>query len=1025
MKLVFRIILPLILISQSVIIPQTNDPQIIPTGYISDQTVTPNGIVFTDEHQSIMYVAVNGSTRQLFSSPGCGRYYSVNKGGDKIGFKYINPDNGLQTPSLYDIKNKSVLSLDEGTQNAGQVSFSDDGTIAYTFENKLVLLKDNIKRTIDLGTYSNRAPISPDGNFVVYKDTNDQLWLLDLRTQQKWVITDSKDGYANAIWSPDSKFIAFTNNGIKIYTCDLSENKTYYIGEGESPQWSNDSREITFFKKEIDFQKSSLINSDIYIAGSRGEFLNNLTNTPDVFEMDPKFSGESNTIIYNTYDKREIKSLNLNLSKTKIPSTGNILFKTDTPLQINYLLNKGNSPQADTSHLPDWVYISQVYDTRQDWNQGRECCGATSCMEIIASYGILAPSPIYTYGHTSYFGKYISDPYTFNGYTFNGYTVSGSTGWQSGGHGYLWNGGGSPYSNAISYFQRHGITTTGTDNVPWTNVSTEIGQGYPYMVCTTQLTAAHIVVIVGIWGTGHSVYCNDPYGNKNAGNYGYSRNGKNAIYDWSDANTGHEKITPVVWARTAHFTPTASPTIALFHPENNSDSIKTNDTISIIFSQRMDTASTKAAFTINPPIDGTLFWTEDNQILNFKPTVSFQKLIHYNVQLSTSARNMWNIPLTQSFSINFITQNRDRLNIEKSYPLNNQQDVSTTVQIRLQFDAQVLVPALIGNVMFYNQNNVLVNLSNLEVYGENGKGYINFEPEQKLSTNQEYHLILSPRIADTSGMTLRDTAKLFFTTEKESYLSGTVIDNFETTNSWKIQKLPDAGIDTVQTQILTDTDRKVNGNSSGRINYTFTGSNGYCQVYDSQTPVINISSGSEFGIWVFGDNNYNLLEYWFNVNSGLNKVFIDTINWTGWKLKRIPVSAISESGSIELNSVVVKQSTTGSLNGSVYLDDAQNNIIMSADDKKNDILPKNYSLSQNYPNPFNPSTSIQYEIPVTAKVTLKVYDLLGREIATLVDGIKAAGRYSVNFSKQLPSGIYYYTLQADNFSTAKKMIILK
>ena len=96
-----------------------------------------------------------------------------------------------------------------------------------------------------------------------------------------------------------------------------------------------------------------------------------------------------------------------------------------------------------------------------------------------------------------------------------------------------------------------------------------------------------------------------------------------------------------------------------------------------------------------------------------------------------------------------------------------------------------------------------------------------------------------------------------------------------------------------------------------------------------------------------------------------------------------------------------------------------------------DILPGEFKLFQNYPNPFNPTTSIRYQIPETGLVTLKVYDVLGREVATLVNEEKPAGTYEIEFdshsgeARNLTSGIYFYKMQAGDFIDTKKFVLIK
>ncbi|MGB5896142.1 MAG: T9SS type A sorting domain-containing protein [Ignavibacteriaceae bacterium] len=91
-----------------------------------------------------------------------------------------------------------------------------------------------------------------------------------------------------------------------------------------------------------------------------------------------------------------------------------------------------------------------------------------------------------------------------------------------------------------------------------------------------------------------------------------------------------------------------------------------------------------------------------------------------------------------------------------------------------------------------------------------------------------------------------------------------------------------------------------------------------------------------------------------------------------------------------------------------------------------DFVLENYSLSQNYPNPFNPSTSISFTLTRSTFVTLKIYNILGNEITTLVNELIPGGNHKVQFDATgLSSGVYFYTLTADNFVESKKMVVMK
>ena len=112
--------------------------------------------------------------------------------------------------------------------------------------------------------------------------------------------------------------------------------------------------------------------------------------------------------------------------------------------------------------------------------------------------------------------------------------------------------------------------------------------------------------------------------------------------------------------------------------------------------------------------------------------------------------------------------------------------------------------------------------------------------------------------------------------------------------------------------------------------------------------------------------------------------------------------------------------------GGVYIYDNLTSI-----DSKILQTPKEFSLYQNYPNPFNPETVIAYELKGTAFVILKLYDLMGKEVITLVDEKQTEGRYEVvwngrnKYGKEVSSGIYFYRLKTDAFSQTRKMILIR
>ncbi len=149
-------------------------------------------------------------------------------------------------------------------------------------------------------------------------------------------------------------------------------------------------------------------------------------------------------------------------------------------------------------------------------------------------------------------------------------------------------------------------------------------------------------------------------------------------------------------------------------------------------------------------------------------------------------------------------------------------------------------------------------------------------------------------------------------------------------------------------------------------------------------------------------------------------VFLSTDNGKNWSAINDGLTAIGITALAIYNGYLF----AGTNNNGVWWRSLSG--IVTNVEKDHNELSLQFTISQNYPNPFNPATTIKYQITNSSIVTLKIYDMLGREIETLVDGYKTAGEYKVLFNaSNLASGIYFYRIHAGDFVETKKLILLK
>jgi PKD repeat protein len=168
--------------------------------------------------------------------------------------------------------------------------------------------------------------------------------------------------------------------------------------------------------------------------------------------------------------------------------------------------------------------------------------------------------------------------------------------------------------------------------------------------------------------------------------------------------------------------------------------------------------------------------------------------------------------------------------------------------------------------------------------------------------------------------------------------------------------------------------------------------------------IFDVRFGSDASVEAFGQNHQ------IKLNSATHPLKIKAFNLSGMKLR------LTDG----VNGAFVNRELEEGVE--IVINENFDNFVLIEEN----LIPKTYDLSQNYPNPFNPVTTIKYQIPEAGSVNLVIYDILGREISTLVNTFQAAGYYEMRFdATDVASGVYFYRLKTEKFSDLKKMIILK
>ena len=470
--------------------------------------------------------------------------------------------------------------------------------------------------------------------------------------------------------------------------------------------------------------------------------------------------------------------------------------------------------------------------------------------------------------------------------------------------------------------------------------------------------------------------------------------------------------------------------------------VKALGPLSVTFDQRMEPASLISKFQLTPSVDGTFSWSNINRTLNFTPTSAFAFGTTYSAKIDTGSHNYLNVLLDSNndgtadgnaYTFTFTTEARDTIPpvITTTYPADHQSDASTAVVLNIDFNEPIQVGTAIGGITLQDSLGGSLGLTGYSVAALGSGMRLRVRPTANLLPNAPYTATVLTSILDVSGNGMSAPQPFSFRTEVPPTMDGTIIDAMDVMGNWKAPSYSGSTKNVTASWAIT-TGIKKNG-SAGQLTYTFTQTTGgVIREYNSGEP--SIEGGTLLGCWVYGDNSGNELRYaayYWDATSTKTyfEVPVGIINWTGWKLKTVPLSAVPVGNGTPRTfaGLLVYQKSGALVGGTLYFDELRvGNTVTGIADPSPSMIPDRITLHPCYPNPFNPATTVQFDLPAAANVRLSVFDLLGREVDLLRNGPASAGSNVVRWdASAFPSGTYFVRLQSAHQTRTTKVLLVR
>ncbi len=496
------------------------------------------------------------------------------------------------------------------------------------------------------------------------------------------------------------------------------------------------------------------------------------------------------------------------------------------------------------------------------------------------------------------------------------------------------------------------------------------------------------------------------------------------------------------------------------------ETVAVNHDLTVVFSKAMDSTSVVAALSFDPAVlINRMRWSEGYTLLSLEPAEPLRFGTTYTLTLSEAAADVNGKALDGDadgipggiFQIQFATDARDISAPEllAFYP-SAEHLLPVEGVINLLFDERIAPASITDTTFLLTRAGEPVQAMWAHV-PVGSRSVLSIQPAKPLEISSEYQLDVRPTITDTSGNVLAAPFVVPVTTGSERTLKEVTIDKFFGVTSWKDPSFSGSTVGTIAAKTLFEMDRSVYlPNSYGsqkysaalRYQWDMGTAEHLCRVYldPATTPgAVFFDTTYTLQIHVFGDGSGTLLRLALDEVVAKNTLPEVTqwvkVDWYGWRLVEWKLSDPGVVGTwlatnnqldgnkLSIDSIQLTNSPDSSVSGTIYLDNlvvVTKTSVPTGVESRPESLPERFALEQNYPNPFNPVTTIAFDLPAAAQIRLAVYDLLGREVAVLADGLQPAGRHRIAVdARSWGSGTYLYRLTRDGQALTRKMLLIK